>query len=353
LIQRFFQGRFHSVEEWKQAVLCKNIFWLNHTPTLPANDGNSKKSAKESIQVWQSAAIYISLKEYLSNHQNHDALEETKIFEKQIAVRYKIDQIVDADYGMLAFSLLDNSCAKKLTESMLNYILSNRSDTGEVLYKQKVNNVAFVDTLGFVCPFLVKYGAVTNQCQYIQIAVQQLELYFKNGLEEHSKLPFHAYMIDSHIMRGICDWARGLAWLLIALMDSYNNLPKNSEYVSFFEKYLKEYADILVKLQREDGGFTWQLLSGYQTDSSAIAVFGWYMAGCAKIYNSSEYLERAKRCRSFLMMVTNNDGTIDYCQGDTIGIGVYSRKFDRMPFAQGFALRMHEEIEDAERKIKL
>jgi unsaturated rhamnogalacturonyl hydrolase len=136
-------------------------------------------------------------------------------------------------------------------------------------------------------------------------------------------------------------------------MDSYKSLPKNSEYVSWFEKYLREYADILMKLQREDGGFTWQLLSGYQTDSSAIAVFGWYLAGCAKIYDNGEYLERSKRCRSFLMMVTNNDGTIDFCQGDTIGIGIYSRKFDRMPFAQGFALRMQEEIENAERKNKL
>ena len=159
-------------------------------------------------------------------------------------------------------------------------------------------------------------------------------------------------MIDSHIKRGICDWARGLGWLLIGIMDSYLSLSHPSLYDDFFNKYLFEYAEILIRLQRTDGGFTWQLLSGYETDSSAISVFGWYLACCAKIFGDKEYLKCAKKCRNFIMTVTNSNGIIDYCQGDTLGIGVYSRCFDYMPFAQGYALRMQNTIEDSERTLK-
>ena len=41
----------------------------------------------------------------------------------------------------------------------------------------------------------------------------------------------------------------------------------------------------------------------------------------------------------YLQSVTRRDGTVDFSQGDTKGIGVYSMNFDRLPFTQGFVLR--------------
>ena len=37
--------------------------------------------------------------------------------------------------------------------------------------------------------------------------------------------------------------------------------------------------------------------------------------------------------------VTKKNGEVDFSQGDTKDIGVYSVLFDILPFAQGFALR--------------
>ena len=39
------------------------------------------------------------------------------------------------------------------------------------------------------------------------------------------------------------------------------------------------------------------------------------------------------------MSVTKKNGEVDFSQGDTKDIGVYSILFDILPFAQGFALR--------------
>ena len=40
---------------------------------------------------------------------------------------------------------------------------------------------------------------------------------------------------------------------------------------------------------------------------------------------------------------TRRNGVIDYCQGDTYGIGYYSKLFSVMPFAQGLALKLSKE----------
>ena len=39
------------------------------------------------------------------------------------------------------------------------------------------------------------------------------------------------------------------------------------------------------------------------------------------------------------MSVTRRNGEIDFSQGDTKGIGLYSTTYDIMPFTQGMALR--------------
>ena len=44
------------------------------------------------------------------------------------------------------------------------------------------------------------------------------------------------------------------------------------------------------------------------------------------------------------MKVTRRNGVIDFCQGDTKGIGLYATTFDLMPFVQGLTIRLVESI---------
>lgn len=43
-----------------------------------------------------------------------------------------------------------------------------------------------------------------------------------------------------------------------------------------------------------------------------------------------------------LRSVTRITGALDWCQGDTKGIGIFAKKFGVMPFAQGFLIRSFE-----------
>ena len=65
------------------------------------------------------------------------------------------------------------------------------------------------------------------------------------------------------------------------------------------------------------------------------------MLNAAKIDGiSKECLASADKAISYLMKVTRRNGEVDFSQGDTKDIGVYSMLFNRLPFTQGFCIRM-------------
>ena len=42
--------------------------------------------------------------------------------------------------------------------------------------------------------------------------------------------------------------------------------------------------------------------------------------------------------------MTRRDGALDYAQGDTLGIALYSTRFDILPFAQGMTLSLLKKL---------
>ena len=97
-----------------------------------------------------------------------------------------------------------------------------------------------------------------------------------------------------------------------------------------------------MQFQHDDGGFSANLaLPGY--DSSITAVAGYFYSLCEQISYSEEFTNAKKKCIRKLRSCTRKNGAIDYSQGDTKGIGVYSTTYDIMPFTQGNALRIDME----------
>lgn len=333
VMRRHFQGRITDNGKWQQKLetICRK--WLIKTPTLSASD-DGKKHRKKSIQVWQTGSLIQALREVSGNSV---ILENAPAIHRE----FDTDSIRDADYGLLCFSLSGFPEFEPLQSAMLQYIEENQVKSGLIRYKTAVKSTVFVDTLGFVCPFLSEYGISHNRPALIDLAKKQIEFYLANGAEPNSGLPFHAFELEHGTLRGICDWARGLAWLLIALMDSYLCLRAAGKSDAFYEEKICFYAELLLTLQKSSGAYSWMLLSSQQpSDSSATAVFGWFLASAHEIFQNEAYLTAARKCRDYLKSVTFSDGSVDYCQGDTISVGLYSRSFGKMPFAQGFALRM-------------
>ncbi len=80
-------------------------------------------------------------------------------------------------------------------------------------------------------------------------------------------------------------------------------------------------------------------------ESSGTVLVGILFVSAYCITHDKIFLDAALRVEKSLMKAIRRNGALDYCQGDTYGIGYYSQIFSVMSFAQGVALRFFKEID--------
>jgi unsaturated rhamnogalacturonyl hydrolase len=80
-------------------------------------------------------------------------------------------------------------------------------------------------------------------------------------------------------------------------------------------------------------------------ESSATVLIGLLFLSAYEQSKDATFLNAARKTERALMKATRRNGAVDYCQGDTYGIGYYSQIFSVMPFVQGFALRLSKKID--------
>ena len=298
------------------------------------------KYRSSAIQSWQKAALLLGLSEISSNYE-----ENIKSF-----VNSHIDEtgnwkekIKNVDVCMLAYAILKCTDNKQRIKPAMDYAISvindNLTADNYVTYTGgKTACTFYVDTIGLVCPFLMLYAKEYNEQRYEHLAYRQIEMYHNFAMYMNTELPNHAIDISRKLPLGVYGWGRGVAWYIIGLLDSYLN-AYDSTVKESIRKLMFLAAESYKDFQSLDGGFSHilQMENGY--DSSATAVLAWFYSCCARIFCEEEYLEISKKCLNKIKTVTRITGAIDWCQGDTKGIGTFALTYDIMPFAQGMTLR--------------
>lgn len=346
---RFHIGRWKDYKTWAEAVYKINVKWSRKTPTVKITD-NARyilldmlrgKYRSYSIQSWQNAAVVLGL------------VEKGDFFNAKKSIEQFIDYNgewkkppVAVDSAMLAYAILkvadDSKQIKPAMDYMIKIIDENIDEKGLISYtKGKENTERYVDTLGLVCPFLTLYAKIYDQHYYEKIAFQQLNFYYEHGLLRETNLPNHAVDAESELPLGVYGWGRGVAWYVIGLMDSFLEIQSN-DYKRKLKIWIEEAANSYLKYQQLDGGFGSIVQRESTYDSSATATLAWFYAKCSEVFECQEYKEVSRNCLEKLKEVTRISGKIDWCQGDTKGIGIFAQTYDIMPFAQGMALRAIE-----------
>ncbi|MEK3881788.1 glycoside hydrolase family 88 protein [Paenibacillus sp. PL2-23] len=350
-------GRFHQTLEWNEAITVAGIKWLNHTPTIKLTDqsrlvvidmlrGNYKRNA---IQHWQEAALLLGLSEYLRYNDNPSMVNEIqkymqKHFHTNGAWKQKPQFI---DVGILAFSLMklpviEESRYKPALDEVWSLIQSHIGKDGTVAYRKHMEHYRYVDTIGFICPFLIRYGLRFGKKECVALAVKQLEQYEKFGMLEKLYLPGHAYHIDTGAPAGLYGWGRGLGWYAIGLIDSWMELPDHHEYKHTLETMVRKFSKTVIQYQHPSGYWTWSV-SRYESraDSSTTATLAWFLEQASNIPELHKVCrEGVQKAKDYLLKVTRRNGAVDFSQGDTKDLGVYSMHFSILPFTQGFAIRL-------------
>jgi len=353
---RIHIGRYQTKDEWNTKVIEKSLKWLHKTPTIKLTDnkqfiifdilkGNYKRA---SIQHWQEAALLLGLYEsYKISKDNKikisidtyinskiDATGSWKVTPKEI------DGVILA-YALLTIDWVDHSKIKPALDAIWLLVQDLVGEDGTAQYRKSMKNYRYVDTIGFICPFLTCYGVKFQNDDAIKLAVKQITEFNKYGMLSGEFLPCHTYQTQTKLGAGLYGWGRGLGWYAIGLIDSWTNLPENHELKSELTKSVVAFAKMAMRFQNDNGSWNW-LVTCKETraDSSATATIVWFLANAATIEElKSDCLISKDKAINYLMKVTRRDGAIDFSQGDTKGIGVHSQEFDILPFTQGYALR--------------
>lgn len=253
---------------------------------------------------------------------------------------FTFDKVDQAMFGLVFLRLYTIARAKKyLTASNEIYknVLSYVGDDDIVRYRKGVD-VAFIDTIGLVCPFLIMYADITD-CKSVRVlAEKQVDHVLDTGLDKDGILPFHAVDLNLNAPLGSINWGRGIGWWVLGLAPLAAKSDKDHP-----NKYFTALQKILAFLERArlDNEY-WPQFIGHTNDntidSSATLMFllATQQAGIRDI-ESQELLSVIGRC-------VDSSGKVINASGDTIYINKYSRVKGASELAQGLMLSLISEV---------
>ena len=340
-------GRWKKEADWSSCVFKRGLKWLPKVPAVPVTQNKHLllmdllrgDYTRKWVQAWQTGGLLLGVSEY-SLKQSAEAHRKTILHFIDENGHWKTPP-KNVDFAILAFAFLKNhphpNFLKPAMDEVIAIIENQIGEDGLIAYSTR-KNIRYVDTLGLVCPFLVLYENTYQTNKYAELAVSQIEKFVEFGMFKNSFLPVHSYEKSSGFPVGVFGWGRGTGWFILGLMDTYLTL-KEGELKARLEKIVTETAKYYLQFQREDGGFGVFIQDKSTYDSSATAVFAYFYARCFEIFGKPNYFTSLEKSLKKLQSFTRRDGALDYCQGDTVDIGVFSQRSDIMPFAQGMLLR--------------
>ncbi|OAS85141.1 glycoside hydrolase family 88 protein [Metabacillus litoralis] len=356
MLLRFHIGRYKDKNIWNNAITKKGRDWLLRTPKIRVTDNTRLvvidmlrgNYSNNTIQHWQEASLLLGLSEYLKDNKDKEIEKEiTNYLNKKFhkngkwkVIPKNIDGAILA-YAIMKLDFIKTDQYKSAFDEIWDLIFNHIGEDGTVEYRKFMKSYRYVDTIGFICPFLVSYGLKFKKEECIQLAIKQIKEFENYGMLNKYFIPCHVYKIDNKIPLGLFGWGRGLGWYAIGLIDSWNELSEGCEFKKDLEKSVKRFALTAMDFQQENGSWNWSVTRNEsRPDSSTTATLGWFMLNAAKIQDISEACLSSSKCAiDYLMKVTRRNGTVDFSQGDTKDIGVYSTLFDILPFTQGFSIR--------------
>ena len=355
-LSRIHIGRYYDIQKWNKSITNVGIKWLNNTPKIKLTDNTrlviidilKGNYTRNTIQHWQEASLLLGLNEYL---KHNDVKKVKPSIEKFLSSKFDnegqwknkpehIDGAILA-YAVMQLDFINIDKYKQALDYIWNLIQEHVGEDGTVRYRNFMNDYRYVDAIGFICPFLVCYGKRYNKPECIELSIKQITEYNKYGILNNHYIPCHAYKLGNNIPMGLYGWGRGLGWYAIGLIDLWSELEQENEHKKTLEEFIITFAKSAIEFQHKNGAWSWTVTRlETRLDSSTTATLSWFMLNASKIDAiSDECIASYNKAIKYLMSVTRRNGSIDFSQGDTKDIGVYSLLFDILPFTQGFAIR--------------
>lgn len=288
------------------------------------------KSFSQDPFFWNNGVLSYALNSYGELKQDSNDLNNQSLASRKQDIRY----IDDTLYFFANYSSLRDP--RSIADFIHKY---PRSISGSIQYRSTYDGV-FIDSLGMICAFLLKYSKLSGDKSSHDLAVLQFVNFFKNGFDDITGFPYHGFNSDETEKLGIIGWGRAVGWLLFGLSESMEFIDKTDQSYELLCKHARLLVENICAYQRIDGGFSWQLqASKGPLDSSATAMIGYAIAKLErlKILNASYSLE-LKYIYDCLESCLSTDGFIEYSSAECLGFSMYPQIYKTNAWGQGFSI---------------
>ncbi|MBC2605262.1 glycoside hydrolase family 88 protein [Pelagicoccus albus] len=186
-----------------------------------------------------------------------------------------------------------------------------RTKNGAFWHKKRYPWQVWLDGVYMGIPFMVAYEQAFNDSKKVAEAVHEFVVCEEELRDPETGLYWHAWdesrqqiWADPETGRSQYFWGRGLGWFAMALVDTLEMLPVNSEESELLKPILQDLAAALVAVQDEEKGVWYQILDrpdavGNYTESSASSMFTYMLAkGVNHGWLDERYGDAAKKAFS-------------------------------------------------------
>ena len=270
--------------------------------------------------------FYAVLEDAIKNKDEDRISELESIFRKDVMNKpfKKVDQSL---YGMVAILLhrtTQNNEYKSYADSLYAWLQSINSKFGmQYVVGSSIN---LVDGVGMYTPFLVFYSEEYGIKEAYDLAIEQVYIYNKYGVDKETGMPCHGfYTSEPYIKAGSINWGRGTAWYALGLypikMMDYND--ENKEIVCKFNKSI-------LKLKSEDNTYSQFIGEVGGADLTATLPILYYLQKAGIIKLRKDELLR--------FSIYSHNGLLKNSSGPTQALNRCSEFTGSNPLAQAFML---------------
>lgn len=357
IIDKIFTNKYMNevdVSTYKEKVVCSSLMMANNNQVYMqvkeqssfyqelSKILSSEKKRVENQFYYPKAFLLVGITDYLKS--SGDSLINKKILgimDKYISkngeLNFNLEYVDQVPFGIAFINLYQvyhDERFKRAADKIFLYITMSVNQKDSLIYYRSNSNILLVDALGMVCPFLIRYGVTFNNSVALKIAYTQILFYIKYGLEENSRLPFHAIHISKKLRLGPANWGRGIGWYLLALSFAIHYTDNNSNaYYKIMNKEIIYLYDELMNLSINS--YWGQFITGNpmdKIDTSTTTMFLYsFQLVKEKNYKKAFIVDLFKK-------YTTTEGFLDFTSGDTYNVNNYSHKMCKSELSQGMLL---------------
>ena len=194
----------------------------------------------------------------------------------------------------------------------------------------------WIDWIYMLCPFMAKYGKLTDDGDAIDEAFKQFEVHVKYLVDPHTDLARHAWCEVPNSFPQSTLWARGNGWLVVGavmLQDLVAEHPKCAAAMEVARKAMVAMAE-----RQDRSGYLRHILDdpASKLEASATVMFAYAVARAVKQgFLEDSYLDAAVRGVKAVSGEVDADGAV---QGVAVPPGGPGVPFASAPYGQGFFL---------------